>query len=301
MNTLSDGGAGAADTLIGLQGNDTYLVNNTGTIVTEAAAGGSDTITSSVTYSLSVGSEIEFLQTSSAAGTGAINFTGNILAQTITGNAGVNTLSDGGAGAADTLVGLAGNDVYVVNNTGTVITEAAASGSDTVQTSVNYVLAAGVEVETFTTTNGAGTGALNLTGNAFAQSITGNAGVNFIDGKDGNDVLAGGQGSDTFVFTTALNATTNLDTISDFGTTIGTNDDQFQLATAIFTTLGATFTAADFVANATGAITNAAQNIIYNTATGALFYDADGITGGSIQFATLTGNPTLTFSDFSMI
>ena len=301
INTLSDGGAGAADTLIGLQGNDTYLVNNTGTIVTEAAAGGSDTITSSVTYSLSVGSEIEFLQTSSAAGTGAINFTGNILAQTITGNAGVNTLSDGGAGAADTLVGLAGNDVYVVNNTGTVITEAAASGSDTVQTSVNYVLAAGVEVETFTTTNGAGTGALNLTGNAFAQSITGNAGVNFIDGKDGNDVLAGGQGSDTFVFTTALNATTNLDTISDFGTTISTNDDQFQLATAIFTTLGATFTAADFVANATGAITNAAQNIIYNTATGALFYDADGITGGSIQFATLTGNPTLTFSDFSMI
>ena len=299
INTLSDGGAGAADTMVGLAGNDVYLVNNAGTIVTEAASGGSDTVTSSVTFTLGAGSEIEFLQTNSAAGTGAINFTGNILAQTITGNAGVNTLSDGGAGASDTLVGLAGNDVYVVNNAGTIITEAATFGSDTVQTSVSYVLGVGVDVEAFSTTNAGGTGALNMTGNDLGQQITGNAGVNFIDGKLGNDFLFGGNGADTFVFSTALNAATNLDTITDFGAV----DDTMQLSNAIFSALGGTILAADFLINTSGVATTAQANIIYNSTNGALFYDADGtgVTAG-IQFATLFGAPTgLTISDFTFI
>ena len=299
LNTLSDGGAGASDTLVGLAGNDTFLVNNAGTIVTEAASGGSDTITSSVTYTLGAGSEIEFLQTNNAAGAGAINFTGNILAQTITGNAGINTLSDGGAGAADTLVGLAGSDVYVVNNAGTIVTEAAGLGLDTVQTSVSYTLGAASDIETFSTTNAAGTGAINLIGNAVNQTITGNAGINFIDGKLGNDIMAGGNGADTFVFTTALNAATNLDTISDFVAV----DDTMQLANAIFTALAGTITASDFLINGTGVAATAAQNIIYNSSNGALFYDADG-TGAiaAIQFATLTGAPAgLTISDFTFI
>ena len=284
--------------MIGLVGNDVYLVNNAGTIVTEAASGGSDTVTSSVTYTLGAGSEIEFLQTNAAAGTGAINLTGNILAQTITGNAGINTLSDGGAGASDTLVGLAGNDVYVVNNAGTIITEAATFGSDTVQTSVSYVLGAAADIETFSTTNAAGTGAINLTGNDIAQSITGNAGINFIDGRLGNDVLSGGNGADTFIFSTALNAATNLDTISDFIAI----DDTVQLSNAIFSALGGTILAADFLINTTGVAATAAQNIIYNSSTGALFYDADG-TGAtaSIQFATLTGAPTISLSDFTVV
>ena len=297
VNTLSDGG-GAADVLTGLAGGDTYLVNNAGTTVIEAVGGGADVVQATTSFTLSAGSEVETIQTTNASLTTAINFTGNALAQSITGNAGVNTLSDGGAGAADTLVGLAGNDVYVVNNAGTIITEAAASGSDTVQTSVSYVLGAGVDIETFTTTNAAAIGAMNLTGNDVAQSITGNAGVNFIDGKLGNDVMTGGNGADTFIFSTALNAASNLDAISDFVAI----DDTMQLSSAIFSALAGTILAADFQINATGLATTAFANIIYNSSTGGLFYDADG-TGATagIQFATLTGNPTISLSDFTVV
>ncbi len=298
INAISDGGGAGADVLTGLAGNDVYTVGNAGTTVIEAVGGGSDTVISSVTYTLGVGSEVEFLQTSNAAGVGAINFTGNLLSQSITGNAGINTLSDGGAGAADTMTGLGGNDIYVVNNAGTLVVEAATFGADTVQTSVSYVLDAAADIETFTTTNAAGTGAINLTGNGINQSITGNAGVNFIDGKLGNDVLFGGNGVDTFVFSTALNAATNLDTISDFVAI----DDTMQLSSAIFSALGGVIAAADFQINATGAATTALANIIYNSSTGGLFYDADG-TGAiaGIQFATLTGNPTISLSDFTVV
>ena len=293
-----NGNAGV-NTLVGLGGNDIYTVANAATVVTEAAAGGTDTVITSVTYTLGAGQEIEVLQTNNAAGTGALDLTGNLLAQTITGNAGLNTLSDGGAGASDTLVGLAGNDTFLVNNAGTIVTEAASGGSDTVTSSVTYSLGAGSEIEFLQTNNAAGAGAINFTGNILAQTITGNAGINFIDGKLGNDIMAGGNGADTFVFTTALNAATNLDTISDFVAV----DDTMQLANAIFTALAGTITAADFLINTTGVAATAAQNIIYNSTNGALFYDADG-TGAtaSIQFATLTGAPAgLTISDFTFI
>ena len=287
------------NTLVGLGGNDIYTVNNVATVVTEGAAGGSDTVNTSVTYTLGAGQEIEFLATTNAAGTGAMNLTGNLLAQTITGNAGINTISDGGAGTADTLVGLAGNDVYIVNNTGTIITEAATFGSDTVQTSVSYSLGAISDIENVATTNAAGTGAININGNAIGQTITGNAGANVIDARLGNDVMVGGAGADTFVFTTALNGATNLDVISDFVAV----DDTIQLSNAIFTALGGTMLAADLEINATGATTAAGANIVYNSVTGGLFYDADSTgAGASIQFATLTGAPAgLTISDFTFI
>jgi Ca2+-binding RTX toxin-like protein len=184
---ILDGGAGN-DTLIGGAGNDTYLVDNTGDIVTEVAAGGIDTVQASVTYTLGV--EVENL---TLTGTGAINGTGNALANVVTGNAAANIL-DGGAGA-DTLIGGTGNDIYLVDSTGDIVTEVAAGGTDTVQASVTYTLA--TEVENLTLT---GTSAINGTGNALANVITGNAAANVLDGGAGNDTLSGGLGNNTYLF-----------------------------------------------------------------------------------------------------
>ena len=102
-------------------------------------------------------------------------------------------------------------------------------------TSVSYTLTAGSQVELFTTTNHAGVAAINLTGNAFGQAIAGNAGANVINGLAGNDAWPAYGGNDTFVFNTALNAATNLDTVTDFSHA----DDTFYLDNAIFTQLGA--------------------------------------------------------------
>ena len=104
-NTLQ--GTTAADLLIGLNGNDTYTVNNAGDQVIDATNGGnSDAVqTSLATYTLAA--NVENL-TFSGAGTTSFNWTGNSLANTIMAGGG-NDLLDGGAGN-DTLNGAGGND-----------------------------------------------------------------------------------------------------------------------------------------------------------------------------------------------
>ena len=181
-----DGGTGA-DNMEGGLGDDTYVVDNTGDVVTEAAAAGTDKVESSITYTL--GANMENLTLTGAA---AINGTGNTLNNVITGN-GANNILDGGAGA-DILAGGSGNDTYVVDNIGDVVTEAAGAGTDTVQSSITYILSANLENLTLT-----GAANINGTGNTLNNVITGNTGSNILDGGAGADILAGGSGNDTYV------------------------------------------------------------------------------------------------------
>jgi hypothetical protein len=103
--------AGAAMTT-----SNTYAVYSSSTVVIEGAGGiGQDVIRASVSYALSPGSEIEFLQTTRPSAKTTINLTGNEFAQTLIGNTGANVLE--GKGGADILYGYRGNDRFVLSST----------------------------------------------------------------------------------------------------------------------------------------------------------------------------------------
>lgn len=181
-----DGGLGA-DSMTGGAGNDTYVVDNTGDMVTEAASGGTDMVESSVTWTLAAESENLTL-----TGTGNINGTGNSVINSLVGNVGANRL-DGGAGA-DVLTGGAGDDTYVVDNVADTTIEVAAAGTDAVEASLSWTLASELEKLTLT-----GSAAINATGNVLANTLIGNAGINRLDGAAGADAMTGGAGNDTYV------------------------------------------------------------------------------------------------------
>ncbi len=294
-NDRLDGGAGR-DKMSGGSGNDTYYVDNAKDVVTEASNAGLDLVRASVSYILSA--NIERL---TLVGTGDLNGTGNTLANTILGTSGKNTI-DGGGGA-DSLTGGGGDDTYIVDNSDDFVTESAGGGSDTVKASASFTLSANVEKLTLT-----GTGNINGTGNAIANSIVGNNGQNKLSGANGNDTLdgglgkdalTGGSGADSFIFKTALGAS-NIDSVKDFVAA----DDTIKLENAIFTALTATGTLASaaFYGSDAGKAHDSSDRIIYETDTGKLFYDKDG-TGSAVavQFAVLDTKPGLTNADFVII
>ncbi|MGH7060413.1 MAG: Calx-beta domain-containing protein, partial [Stellaceae bacterium] len=107
-------GGGGNDILKGGAGNDIYIVGNTGVVVTEAANQGIDTVeTTLARYTL--GANLENLV---FTGKGNFGGGGNILANSITGGSGNDTLNGGsgndrlrGGAGNDTLNGGVGNDV----------------------------------------------------------------------------------------------------------------------------------------------------------------------------------------------
>ena len=177
-----------ADVMTGGLGDDTYVLNNIGDVITEMANAGTDTIQSSITHTLA--SNIENL---TLTGSGNINGTGNSLGNTLTANSGTNTLS-----------GLAGDDTYVITSSGHTITESSSAGTDTVQSSVTFTLGDNIENLTLT-----GSDNINGTGNSLANTLTGNSGNNTINGGGGIDTMTGGGGNDVFY----LNGTSAFGTI----------------------------------------------------------------------------------------
>ena len=138
--------------------------------------------------------------------------------------------------------------------------------------------------------SGLGNAAYDVTGTTSAETIVGTAHDDRLNGLTGNDTLIGGDGADTFVFSTALNSRSNVDTITDFNVAQG---DVIELSSTIFSGLatdaGGHLSSDAFALNTA---TGAAPQIVYDSASGALYYDANGAAaGGATQFATLT-SPT---------
>ncbi|WP_281287258.1 calcium-binding protein, partial [Blastochloris sulfoviridis] len=132
-----DGGAGA-DTMEGGKGDDIYVVNSVNDTILEFAGEGYDMVVSSANYLLNAGvEELRLLEGYDIHGTG------NSLNNWIIGNSRDNILD--GVTGADLMVGAAGDDTYYVDNAGDVTEELAGEGTDTVQTTIDTVLAANVE------------------------------------------------------------------------------------------------------------------------------------------------------------
>jgi len=182
---LLDGVTGV--TMTGGAGDDIYVVESTTDTLSESASSGTDTVVSYLsTYTL--GANVENLLLGSGGGKGI----GNSLANTITGNSGANTL-DGSTGA-DQLRGLAGDDIYFVDSLGDTVVEVTGGGTDTVNASLSWTLATGVEKLVLT-----GSAALNGTGNTLANTLTGNSAVNQLTGGAGNDIYVVQNVGDTTI------------------------------------------------------------------------------------------------------
>ncbi len=319
-NDTLDGGTGA-DRLTGGWGDDTYIVDNVGDIVIEKAGEGTDTI-KTVLSSVSL-VKLTAIENLTYTGTSPATLVGNALANVLTGSSGNDTL-DGGTGA-DTLAGRAGNDTYRVDNVGDLVVELESEGIDIIQANVSYTLPSYVENLSLT-----GSLAINGAGNALNNTINGNTATNRLEGGGGNDTvdggsgsdillggegddlligglgsdtLTGGNGTDIFRFNQAFGKT-NLDTITDFEAGI----DKLQLLSTVFKKFsGMTggVGSSNLVLGGNGVkALDADDYLIFNTDTGALFYDPDGSgKGAMVQIASLAlvGVTPISYADFVII
>ncbi|MDD2780867.1 calcium-binding protein [Sulfuricurvum sp.] len=198
------GGIGA-DIMFGGGGNDAYYIDNIGDQAFETVsytdttnAGGSDTVVSTVSYTL--GSYIENLRLN---GNGAINGTGNTLNNVIYTNSGNNIL-DGGSGA-DTVS-------YAYSTAGVNVDLSITASQNTIGSGLDTI----INFE-------------NLYGSQYNDTLYGNSLSNTLYGDKGNDSLNGGAGNDTYIF----NSGNRLDTINDTNGTLNAGIDTVKFGTGI--------------------------------------------------------------------
>ena len=259
---------------------------------------------------------------------GADTLTGNASADTLFGGSGADVLD--GAGGVDMLVGGIGDDSFYVDNSADQVVENPGEGTDIIFAASDFLMSANVEKLTQI-----GSGNIAASGNDFANTITGNVGDNVLkggaggdlllgnDGADtimgeaandslqggnGNDVLignagsdqlTGGNGSDNFVLDSPGPAG-EFDTFKDFNPA----EDSVTLASSAFAALagyaGGPLAAVAFKSGTQA--TTVDQHVIYNPATGNLYYDADGAGGAAmVQIAFFSTKPLLSATSFAVI
>ncbi|MFM9936758.1 MAG: calcium-binding protein [Novosphingobium sp.] len=242
-----------------------------------------------------------------------------------------------GFGGNDILTGGAGNDVISGGNgddilfggTGNDVLKGGAGNDRAGYIAATSAVTVDLRILTAQNTGGAGSDTLSsiesVGGSKFNDTIDGNKAGNVLIGGEGNDkldghegadglvggagqdTLTGGTGADNFLFFTPTDASGSIvDTITDFSHAQG---DHIVLSKGGFTGLtgaAGTVLAADAFfasANATAA-QDASDRLIYNTTTGALWYDADGTgSAAAVQIALIgtATHPALVAGDFLII
>ena len=206
-NDLLDGGTGA-DIMSGGDGDDSYIVDNAGDKVKENArpASGTDTVYTALPAYVMPANVENLVYTGAASFSGKGNKSGNRM----TGGPAADRL-DGQKGN-DVLIGLGGDDSYVVDSLADLVTEEPGGGYDAVMSSVTITtLSQNVEALTLSKGNISGTG------NALDNLIIGSTSQNVLSGGDGADTLIGGLGNDSFYGETNAAPGDDADTVSYVG------------------------------------------------------------------------------------
>ncbi len=242
-NDRLDGGTGndilrgeaGTDTLVGGTGNDTFYWTRGDRIIEARVGGVADRaiVNDGDLRSFTLANYVEKLTIQDAEINAVIrgNASNNIIDgrgtfgkfyglagnDSILGGSGVDAddYIDGGIGA-DNMQGFSGEDIYIVDNVGDVVSEVNLVGDDTVRSSVSYTVPTYVERLELT-----GTAAVNATGTAADdEELVGNSGANRMTGLGGGDELWGGLGGDRFVYThiddSTFRITGGLDRVYDF-------------------------------------------------------------------------------------
>jgi Ca2+-binding RTX toxin-like protein len=196
-------------------------------------------------------------------------------------------------------LGGSGNDTYIVDHLGDIVGEDLNGGNDRLETSVSttFDMRSGNFIETWVATGNDAVGLASNPTAVFDETLIGNDAVNQLAGYRGNDTLTGGLGRDNFLFNTAINEASNVDTITDFTPV----DDTMRLDNAVFTALAnGKLPASQFALGAVALDGN--DHVLYDPATGAVRYDNDGVGGASAkQFATLDPGLAVTAADFFVV
>ncbi|MFM8467359.1 MAG: calcium-binding protein [Oxalobacteraceae bacterium] len=338
-NDRLDGGAGM-DTLWGGAGDDTYVVDHAKDRLFEAIAssdprdaGGSDTVESSISFTLAQDFENLVL-----TGKGHLNGTGNDADNRITGNEGNNIID--GKGGIDSLNGGEGSDIYLIGSAdehratefadngirsgdvdevrfapkppvvaaGTPTTapvlklfegdtgiERVVIGTGTGKLAVSSgKLAAGIDASELSND-------LTLVGNAGNNVLTGTRFNDTLIGNGGNDTLIGGEGSDKFVFNMTPNAKTDVDTLMDFSH----GEDQLVFVRSKFANIGPAGALAEGAFYAGEGITKAQDaddRFLFDTHSGNLYFDRDGSgSSAAVLIGVLTPGSSLSATDFKIV
>jgi Ca2+-binding RTX toxin-like protein len=139
-----------------------------------------------------------------------------------------------------------------------------------------------------------GGGADVLVGLGDGDTLIGGKGDDKLTGGKADDFLTGGKGADWFTFATGPSLT-DFDNIEDFKSGI----DTIRLDAALYTGIGAFLTADEFHLGSEAE--TAKHSILYDSATGLIYWDVDGVGGtDALEFASVGAGTTLTHSDFAM-
>jgi Ca2+-binding RTX toxin-like protein len=243
---------------------------------------------------------------------------GDLGNDTLEGGVGEDTL-DGGLGS-NVLIGGSGSDTYYVRSTSDVIIEAEGEYSIdhiVAYTSLDLDLYPTIEyafiaydaqnvVLTSSTGNIYGGSDKNdkitaTSGNDLFQHSLGNDSFDGGDGNDtiftsnGNDTFTGGEGEDIYVFNTLL-PFNGVDRITDFVS----GEDTLKISHSTFSAFEGGFTEDMYLVGTEAQ--SAEDHMIYDLASGKLYYDADGVGGQSkTLFADLGANTALAYEDFQLV